>query len=513
MDTITLKTLSNCSVVDLVAMIRRGDVSSTEIVEAHIQRIEQVNPNLNAVVIKTYEQARAAANEADLRLARGESVGPLHGIPITIKEIFDLTGTPSTYGLTSRVNSQAQKDDAYVTCLQSAGGIVVGKTNISQCLMFYESDNPVYGRTNNPWNPARTPGGSSGGESAIIAAGGSPLGIGTDIGGSVRVTAAFCGIAGFKPTNGRLPEYGRYSFPVGQRAVPNQVGIMARHVGDIALGLDVLNQVNVEPPLPLGDFRTIDIANLRVAYYVEDGTFSVAPAVRRAVLEAVELLKQRGVQVFEWAPPDVTQALHLWYALLSGDGGRHLKNILTGSKLDPRVKTIVTATGIPKTARKIICAALRYSGQESMADILNHGSFTHVAEHWELVEAQMDYQRRFQESLDWIRADAVLCPAGPLPAFPHGASNELGVGGAYFLLYNILGYPAGVVPFTRVRVEEEVGRQPSKDRVQMTAYNTEYGSVGLPIGVQVAARPWKDHVALALMKTLERDQFTHLELG
>ena len=140
------------------------------------------------------------------------------------------------------------------------------RSNVSQLLLFSESDNPVYGRTNNPWNLARTSGGSSGGQAAIIAAGGSPLGLGTDIGGSLRYPAAFCGIASFKPTAGRTPDPGRYSVPIGQRAVVSQVGVLARRVEDIALGLEIINggrNPNVEPPMPLGDPATVDVTQLR----------------------------------------------------------------------------------------------------------------------------------------------------------------------------------------------------------------------------------------------------------
>ncbi|HEY7094063.1 MAG TPA: amidase family protein, partial [Ktedonobacterales bacterium] len=183
----------------LAAAIARGEVSAAEAVEAHIERIEQVNGALNAVVVKRYDEARAEARAADEKRARGEPLGPLHGVPITIKEHLDLTGTPSTFGLSSRASILATQDDAWVARVRAAGATILGKTNVSQLLLYHESDNPVYGRTNNPWNLERSPGGSSGGQAAIIASGGSPLGLGTDIGGSIRVPATSCGIVGMKP--------------------------------------------------------------------------------------------------------------------------------------------------------------------------------------------------------------------------------------------------------------------------------------------------------------------------
>src|SRR4051794_30259917 len=192
----TTTTLPALPATELAAMIARGDISSVETVEAHIDQIEKVNPSLNAVVYKHYAQARAEARQADELRAKRGPLGPLHGVPLTIKESLDLAETPSTFGFPSRANSLAAQDDIYVARIRRAGGIILGKTNASQMLFFVETDNPLYGRTNNPYNLERSPGGSSGGQAAIIAAGGSPMGLGTDIGGSIRIPATSCGIAG-----------------------------------------------------------------------------------------------------------------------------------------------------------------------------------------------------------------------------------------------------------------------------------------------------------------------------
>ncbi len=239
MDTTT--DLMSLSASALAAAIARGEVSAVEAVEASIARIEAVNGKLNAVVVKRYDAARAEARAADERRARGEALGPLHGVPITVKECFDLVGTPATYGLPSRAQTLATEDDPYIQRLRAAGAIIVGKTNVPQLLLYIESDNPLYGRTNNPWNLERTPGGSSGGQAAIIAAGGSPLGLGSDIGGSIRVPSAFCGVVGMKPTAGRIPDLISFGVPLGQRAIVSQVGPLARTVDDVALALAILD--------------------------------------------------------------------------------------------------------------------------------------------------------------------------------------------------------------------------------------------------------------------------------
>src|SRR5712692_9925806 len=343
METTANETLTGLSARELAATVARGDISAVEAVEAHIERIEHVNSALNAVIFKRYDAARAEAKAADERRAKGEALGPLHGVPITIKEALDLKDTPSTFGLPSRAASLAQEDSLHVARIRAAGAIILGKTNVSQLLLYVESDNPVYGRTNNPWNLERTPGGSSGGQAAIIAAGGSPLGLGTDIGGSIRVPATFCGIAGMKPTSGRTPDAGRYSEPLGERAIVSQVGVLARQVADVALGMEIINggrNPHVEPPMPLGDPETVDVSRLRVAYYTDDGTFKVAPAVGRAVLEAADILRNCGAQVTAWSPPDVRHAVDLFFGIMSADGGRGIMQTLGRNKRDPRIATL-----------------------------------------------------------------------------------------------------------------------------------------------------------------------------
>src|SRR5215467_7061994 len=196
------------SATSLARAIREKQVSSHEVVEAYIHRIEAVNPRLNAVVQLTADTALARAKQADVALARREINGPLHGVPITIKDSFDTEGIISTAGTKGRVSFIPQQDATAVARMRAAGAIILGKTNLPELSLAYESNNLIYGRTNNPYDLSRTPGGSSGGESAIIAAGGSPLGLGTDGFGSIRLPAHFCGIAGLKPTAGRVPYTG-----------------------------------------------------------------------------------------------------------------------------------------------------------------------------------------------------------------------------------------------------------------------------------------------------------------
>ncbi len=501
--------LVGLSTTELAGRIARGEITAREAVEAHIARIEAVNPALNAVVVPRYDEARAEALAADERQARGEELGPLHGVPMTIKEAFDVAGTPTTYGLRSRAQTLVADDDPYVARLRAAGAIILGNTNVPQVLLYNETDNPVYGRTNNPWNLARTPGGSSGGEAAILAAGGSALGLGSDIAGSLRVPAAYCGICCIRPTAGRLPDFADFGMSPGQTAIASQAGPMARTVDDLALALGILNDAphpDAGRPRPLGDSSAVDLAALRVAYFTDDGIFPASPAVRRAVTEAAGMLAGRGAQVTEWQPPRMQQAADLLFGIFAADGARRLRRFMGRDPKDPRIAQTVLLASLPRPVVVALGGLLAATGQRQQQAIVRNFGYRDADHYWRLVEAQHAYQRDFAAALDHDEGgpfDLVICPAHALPALPHGASRNLITAGAYAIFVNVLGYPAGVVPVTRVRQGEESDRKASVDVVVRAARAAERGTAGLPVGVQVVARPWREHVALAAMRAIE----------
>ena len=490
-------------------LIRSGDIGAAEAVAAALARIEQVNPALNAVVVSRAGAAREEALAIDRRRARGEVLPPLAGVPVTVKESLDLEGTPSTFGLPWRAREIAPADALHVRRLREAGAIVVGKTNVSQLLMYVESDNPVYGRTLNPWNAERTCGGSSGGEGAIIAAGGSPLGLGSDVGGSSRYPAAFCGIASLKPTAGRCDDAGRFSVPFGQRAIVSQVGVLARHVDDVELGLRTIDGPApdaFQPPPSLEDSRNVDVSTLRVGYYVEDGVMPSSAAVRRAVLEAAALLKANGAAVFEWSPPGIPDAYALAFALLAADGGDGMRATLRGGATHPTIQSLLLLTGRSRPTLKAMAALLRALGQPTLAEFAGFFGRRSTADYWAACERQIELRRQFVAAMDGCAegpVDVVLGPACALPAFRHGTTRDLVLGGANAILYNVLGFPAGIVAVTKVRPDEENGRPASRDIVARAARRCDEGSAGLPIGVQLAARPWREHVVLAAMRAIE----------
>jgi len=501
--------LTRLSATQLAALIAGGDASAVEVVQAHIERIAQVNPTINAVVVARFEQALREAAAADARRARGDPLAPLHGVPITIKECLDLVGTPATFGMPSRRNDYPQANDLYVQRLLDAGAVVVGKTNVPQALIYNESSNALYGRTNNPWDIARTPGGSSGGEGAIIAAGGSPLGLGTDIGGSLRLPAAFCGIVSLKPTTLRTHDYSRFSeqsFEFGP--IASVVGPMARDVADLALTMRLIGTLShprLPSPQPLGDPNAVDVSRLRVGFFTHDGLMQPSPAVARAVHEAAAILRAAGAQVTEWMPPDLHRATGLYIRLLTANGASLFRAALARDKAEPQIAALYwLAQRSRRTVQRIRCALVLLRQMKFAEQLGNVGFSAEDAQHF---SAEADgYRQAFAAAMaraDGGPLDVVLSPACFSPAWPHGASRELITGGAYCIVYNLLGYPAGVVPVTRVRPGEAIARLRSLDVVDMAARRVDIGSAGLPVGVQVAARPWQEHVALAVMQVIQ----------
>jgi fatty acid amide hydrolase len=499
------------SASELASRIAAGEVSAREAVEAHIRRIEAVNGRLNALVVPLFERARAEAALADARRAGGEALGPLHGVPVTIKEQFLVEGTPTTVGLPSERGHRAERDGPLVARLRAAGAIVLGKTNVPQLLYFHETDSPVYGRAQNPWNLLRSPGGSSGGEGALIAAGGSPLGLSSDIGGSIRVPAHFCGVHGFKPTSGRLTTLdGRPDLvPHGQEAIITQAGPMARDVAGLTLAMRVLAAPGQEaldpsvPPVAWPEPGAVSVGGLRIAVYEDDGYFPAAPALRRATREAAGALRERGARVEEWRPPDVREAIRVFLGLLAADGAAWARKTLGDNPRDPRINALVRLAGLPGPLRPPLARVADRARQRRLADMVRGVGGVSARGYWGLIAARNRYRVRFLEGLDAGGYDALICPPHALPALTHGAGRHLATAASYSELYNLLGMPAGVVAATRVRPGEESDRPRSLDGIERAARAVERGSAGLPVGVQVAARAWRDDVALAVMAALE----------
>jgi fatty acid amide hydrolase len=503
--------ITSLTATEIAQKIKAGELSAREVVDAHIQRIEQVNTRINAVVIPLFDQARKEADAADTAQRQGHVLGPLHGVPITIKEQFLVKDTATTLGVLNLKNHRATEDGPLVKRLREAGAIILGKTNTGQLLMYIESDNPVYGRTNNPWSLERSPGGSSGGEAAIIAAGGSPLGLGADFGGSIREPSHFCAIQGLKPTAWRLTKFDIRPgiFSGGQEGIVPQPGPMARSVADLALAMGILAAPGLEridssvPPVPWPTFDKVSMRGMRIAMYTDDSYFTASPAIRRVVIEAADALRAAGAEMESWMPPDVNEAMRLFFSIASADAANALKRALGPDKPMPQIRAILQGSSIPKPLRRFVAAIMQTLGQTRVSRIARQTGARSAESYWKLIEDLGIYRLRFYKALDSGRFDAIICPPTSLPAVLHGSTTTLLDFDSYARLYNVLGMPAGVVAAGCVRAGEESDRSPNKDRVERTAEEVEMGSTGLPVGVQVVARHWREDIVLAVMSALE----------
>ncbi len=442
----------------MARMIRNGETSSAELVKAHIEQIHKVNPAVNAVTELLSESALKEAQTADAQRAKGEPGGPLHGVPVSIKDSIDIAGTRCTAGTLGRKDCEpAEHDATLVQRLRSAGAIPLCKTNLPDLLFAYESDNLIYGRTNNPYDLQRTPGGSSGGESALIAACGSPLGLGSDAAGSVRLPAHFCGITSIKPTSGRLPRTGHVPPAGGWIAEVWQIGPMARYVEDVKLALQILSGEDgldfTSPPVPLDE--PSELRGLRLAFFTHNGFAPCTPETEEAVRTAARRLADCGMHVEEKTPPGVADAYELELALLGADGGEGIDAYM--QSVGSHEKHPLLEDGFLSRMRP------------------HRASMSQFAARW----AQWDQYRagmaRFFQDFD-----AVLSPVYTQPALQHGESVKPGnfEGFSYTMAWNIAGTPAAVV-----RCAEQGG---------------------LPINVQVTTKWWRDTLALEICQELER---------
>jgi amidase len=447
-----MDTIIYTSATKLAQAIRAKEVSSQEVVDAHLQRIEAVNPQLNAVVQMTAETARSQARLADAALARGAITGPLHGVPMTIKDSFDTKDVISTAGTQGRASFVPKEDATVVARLRAAGAILLGKTNSPELTLAGETNNLIYGRTNNPYDLSRTPGGSSGGAAAIVAAGGSPLDVGSDTGGSIRVPAHFCGIAGIRPTSGRVPRTGHIvSFDVGILDALTQVGPMTRFVEDLILTLPILAGIDWRDPaivpMPLADPDSVSLKGLRAAFYLDNGVASPSLETAEVVRTVARLLSEAGLSVEENRPPGVERSRDLFIRLFLADGGAGVRRLLQ------------------KAGTTQVSPDIEWTQSDSA---LSPVELTDLMAEWGMFRSQM---------LLFLEAyDVIICPVSAHPAVPHGGTDSSSL--SYTMTYNLTGWPSVVV---------RGGTSPE----------------GLPIGVQVVARPWREEVALAVAQQIE----------
>jgi len=457
--------LTELSAVAMAEGIRERKLSPVELTEAHLRRIEELNPKLNAFVQVDAQGARRQARAAELAVTRRQSFGPLLGVPLSIKSSIEVAGLRCEAGSRLRAGCIAAQDAPLVARLRAAGAVILGVTNTPEFLMAWETDNLLYGRTNNPWDLSRTPGGSSGGEAAAIAAGCSAGGVGSDGGGSIRVPAHFTGICGLKPTPGRIPATGHFPTSVGPFAQLGVVGPMARTVADLKVLFEVMQGPDAgdvsAAPVPVRWLGPSGLKKTRIGYFEDDGRTPVTAETRIAVRTAAEALRSAGFSVEAFRPAGLEQSRHLWWKFFGIAGGMLLGPMTMGRDAD--------LSPILKEFLSWVAAEPSHSG-ESLLDA------------WvqrDIVRSQVLAQMR--------EVPILLCPAAAIPAFRHGERRwpidgkmvEYLDAWSYTAWFNLLGMPAAAVP---------VGRSPE----------------GLPIGVQIAGRPWEEETVLSVAAALEK---------
>lgn len=445
------------SATKLAAQIRAKKVSAVEVVRAYLKRIDQVNPILNAVVTLCGDRALLEAKMADDRLAKGESMGPLHGVPMTIKDSLDTEGVRTTGGTLGWLTRVPNRDATAVSRARAAGAILLGKTNTPEFTLgspglrdLGTTVNILFGVTRNPYDPTRSCGGSSGGAGSIVAACGAAFDIGSDFGGSIRNPAHCNGIVGLKPTSGRVPRTGHVVDYGGVYDAYQQLGPMARRVEDIAMLLPLIAGPDFEDaaikPMPLENPAKVELKKLRVAFFTDvngyHGPTAETVAMVRAAAKAMEGM---GCAVEESAPSGYMEAYGLMPRVREADGGAWI------GRVNKRVGTE------PPSPGRVF-----------------DGPSVSVAEFEELLEQQDEVRSRM---LTWFsKYDVLLCPTDAAPARVIGEKAPATT--SYRSLFNVTGWPALVV---------RAGTSPE----------------GLPLGLQVVARPWREDVAIAVAQEME----------
>ena len=448
------------SATELVNNIKSKALSATEVVQAHVDRINVINPKINAVQQLHAEEALQQAKQADTSLAKGKALGKLHGLPISFKDTAYVKGFKVSQGSKLFYGKITEHDCTVAARLKAEGAIILAMTNVPELLMRFQTDNLIYGRTNNPYDLTRTPGGSSGGEAALIAACGSPLGIGSDFAGSIRQPAHNCGIVGLKPTQMLVPNTG--GIPVDASGFILDcatMGPMARYVKDLALCLPIIAGPDGYdphiPPVKLGDVNDIKLKNLNVAYFNSDGLGEVDTDTQNTLQNVMQALKADVKSIKEQQDECLQEILrvHFETTILSDDCAQGLTALFKDlDKKDISPFTLDTIR-LLKT-KKVNTTKLRM----------------------QLMQAQhfpFKFMRAYHD------ADVIICPVSISPAIEHGLGKDALTDYTFLPLFNITGWPAVVV---------RCGTSKS----------------GLPIGIQVAAKPWHDHVTLAVAAHLEK---------
>lgn len=465
--------LLRMSGVELARRMRARELSPVDVVDAHIARIDRVNPSINALVEDRFAAARDEARAAEQRIASardGDALPPLLGVPCTIKEFIGVAGMSNTAGIVAHRARRATDDATVVARLRAAGAIVLGVTNVPEGGMWYETVNRLFGRTNNPHDARRTAGGSSGGESALVAAGGAPFGLGSDVAGSVRTPSLFCGTVAHKPTGRLVPNTGHFPSAHGDIDAYLCTGPIARKVEDLEAVLRVIagpdGRSEVARAFPELDREPPPLSQIKVFPMETTGAPRVAASMRRAMWQAARVLAARGAHFGAMEPGQMKRAFEIWGAMLSAAGGPSYAEILTdgrGMRFGRELLASIVGRSPHTFPAVVLCLLEQLPGAAA-----NHFA--------QMVQTGAELRARLEDELG--DRGVMLMPTYSRPAPVHGAPMLTPLDIMLTGIFNVLEFPATHVP---IGCDER----------------------GLPLGVQVVARRGNDRLTLAVAAALE----------
>ncbi|GAA6053096.1 hypothetical protein JCM3770_000382 [Rhodotorula araucariae] len=503
--------------------------TATNVMLVYVRSATRAHERSNVLSEVLFNRAVKQAMDLDAQFEEtGKIVGPLHGVPVSIKDQVDIEGVDTTMGLTHKINRPASTDATLIRVIREAGGIPFVKSNVPQTMLSFECSNPLFGASRNPYDPERITGGSSGGEGGLLGSDGSPLGIGSDIGGSLRIPSHFSGCFAIKPCVPRIASTGCQSFNAGFTAIQSTMGPMGRSVADLELLLRV--QLDAAPalaategvlPLP---YRDVTLPKkLRFGYFTQDGFCRTSPACERAVLETVEALRREGHECVEFEPPSALEAMEYFVALTSAGRYETLLSHLLEDPREPSLFLVTIGPRLPAIVRATLAWLLEsVVGDAKFARLIRASQGRSVREMQEWQHRREVYVRAGRK-LMWEHHgfDAVLCPPQATPALKHGETKNLSPLAIATVHWNVLDSTVGLVPVTRVSpaldalspaFRDALRTAPGSSLVEKSVYGAAGAGggvydadamAGLPVGVQVVGRLWDEERIVEVMKVVD----------
>jgi len=509
------------SVTQLSQLLNDDKITSEEILRVYHSRAITFGLSLELIAESNYDEALETAKKCDeirKKTPRDErhKLGGLFGIPISIKDSFIQKGLDSTCGQASLCFKPNQEDGEILDLIKSRGAIPFIRSNAPQTLALLDCVNYIWGRGLNPWNKTRAIGGSSGGEGGLISSRCSPIGLGSDALGSIRIPASFCGIVGYKPTTGRYcmkghsitGPYAKSKFSI----IMSNNGPLTRCVDDSVLFMKELIREEgrsydpAHPFIPWNEEK-YQQKKFNIGYVISEDFFGASKSSRRAVEETIEALRKAGHTVAEVKLPNFEKMVLLMVMIMGSEGGsKGTMKALSGEEPVKELKGHLALRGIPDFIKKIVRVFLKKAGMTRLASLLEHVKGVTVEEYHAKIGEYFDIRNELHSFFVDNKLDAIITPAMPLPAFKHGFGMELGIASCYNWPANCANLPAGVLPVTKVKEGEDVYTDKDSkhnDKLTKQCNQAIEGSVGLPVNVQVMSLPWEDEKCLAVMKTIE----------